>query len=117
LRPERSAHRRCRLTDQASRRWRVATPAIRMPQATRRHSWRSPSRIGRAGGRGPRRAGPGTAHVALDRAFAGRDAELERLAPDALGAPETVVPGHPSDQRDRLRREATPTGREATPAQ
>ena len=39
-------------------------------------------------------AGP---HVLLDRSLAHADTELEQLAADALGSPETILGGHPPD--------------------
>ena len=45
---------------------------------------------------------PGPAHVALHGALGHADAQLEQLAPDALGAPQPVGGGHLLDQGDRL---------------
>ena len=46
-------------------------------------------------------AGP---HVLLDRSLAHADADLEQLAADALGSPETILAGHLPDQPDGVAR-------------
>jgi hypothetical protein len=38
---------------------------------------------------------------ALNRAYRDRDAELQELTPDALGAPEAILSRHALDQRNR----------------
>ena len=48
-------------------------------------------------------------------AFLHADTQLEQRAPDALGTPQAVVPGHPHDQGDRLRRHARRPLRRARP--
>src|SRR6185312_13018658 len=41
-------------------------------------------------------------HVLLDGALADQDAELQKLTPDALRAPEAILRSHFSDQLDRI---------------
>jgi len=64
----------------------------------------------------PAALGPGRArrgHVALDRALAHPETQLEQLAADPLGAPEPVLRRHLLDRRDRLRRHLRALGRAA----
>lgn len=43
-----------------------------------------------------------SAHVLLDRALRHADVELQQFAANPLGSPETIAPGHPFDEGDRL---------------
>ena len=62
-----------------------------------------------------RRAGGAAPPVALDRALADGDPQLEQLAPDALAAPARVVPRHRGDQLADLGAQARPPEPRAGP--
>src|SRR5687768_9710428 len=67
-----------------------------------------------------RGAGRPSAAIALDRALADDDPELEQFAADPLAAPGGVLARHPGDQRPRLGVEPRPAGaaaRAPTPQQ
>jgi hypothetical protein len=49
---------------------------------------------------------PDAAQIALDGTLSDGDAELEKLAADALGTPEPILGGHASDERNDLPAEA-----------
>src|SRR5262249_12875912 len=54
----------------------------------------------------PRRSAADSTDVLVDCALGGDQSQLEELAADALGVPETVLRGHAPDERDRLGRQA-----------
>ena len=63
----------------------------------------------RAGRAGPRR--PPLSHVPPHGALRDRDAELQQLAPDALGAPQPILLREPTDEVPHLPRQPWPSGR------
>src|SRR5262249_29169255 len=62
-----------------------------------------------------RRTGRPAPAVLLDGGLADRDAELEQLAADPLGAPGWILPSHPRDQLPHLGADARAAHRCAGP--